>query len=157
MFNWTGGMMASALLTQGRSRAINAENPTGEKGKGGTAASLLGEGRKGAPCIPFIAPGEEKELARIEGTGVIQHIWMTVTDKLSEKNRFVFRDLVLRMYWDGEDAPSVECPLGDFFCCGFGASYPVHSMPVVVLPRNGFNCYFSMPFRKMARMNFDKI
>ena len=100
MFEWTGGIASAALLSHGRSRAINGENPMGEKGGGGMAASALGEGRKGSPCIPSIAPGEIKELARIDGTGVIRHIWMTVTDKLSEKNRFVFRDLVLRMYWD---------------------------------------------------------
>ena len=155
MFEWTGGSASAALLSHGRSRAINGENPMGEKGGGGMAASALGEGRKGSPCIPSIAPGEIKELARIDGTGVIRHIWMTVTDKLSEKNRFVFRDLVLRMYWDGEEMPSVECPLGDFFCCGFGRSYPVYSMPVAVLPRNGFNCYFSMPFRTGARITIE--
>lgn len=144
------GLMFTAILSHGRSRAINAENPTGEPGKGGMAESCLGKGRKGAPCIPNILPGETKVLAEIEGSGVISHIWITVTDKLSEKNRFVLRDLVLRMYWEEEKIPSVECPLGDFFCCGFGKSYPVHAMPVVVLPRNGFNSYFSMPFRKKA-------
>lgn len=147
---YTNGMMSAAFLSHGRSRAINAENPTGEKGRGGMAVSDLGPGRKGSPCIPGILPGETKELARIKGTGVINHIWITVTDKLSEKNRFVFRDLVLRMYWDGEEEPSVECPLGDFFCCGFGRSYPVNSMPIVVIPRSGFNSYFSMPFRTQA-------
>ena len=77
MFEWTGGIASAALLSHGRSRAINGENPMGEKGGGGMAASALGEGRKGSPCIPSIAPGEIKELARIDGTGVIRHIWMT--------------------------------------------------------------------------------
>ena len=31
------------------------------------------------------------------------------------------RNIVLRMYWDGEEAPSVEVPLGDFFCNRFAA------------------------------------
>ena len=155
MFDLSGGMIAAMMLTHGRSRTVNAENPTGEKGKGGMAASDLGKGRKGAPCIPNILPGETKMLAEIKGAGIINHIWMTVTDKLSEKNRFIFRDLVLRMYWDGAEEPSVECPLGDFFCCGFGRSYDVHSMPIVVLPRNGFNSYFAMPFREKARITIE--
>lgn len=155
MFSLSGGMNMAALLTHGRSGAVNAENPTGEKGKGGMSSGSLGAGRKGTPCIPEIYPGEEKVLAQIEGSGLIQHIWMTVTDKLSEKNRFVLRDLVLRMYWDGEETPSVECPLGDFFCCGFGRSYSVNSMPVVVVPRNGFNCYFSMPFQREAKVTIE--
>ena len=143
-----GGMTNAALLSGGQSRAVNAENPTGEKGKGGMMASRLGASRKGSPCIPEIKPGEIKVLADIEGLGIINHIWITVTDKISDKNRFVFRDLVLRMYWDEEETPSVECPLGDFFCCGFGKSYPVNSMPVAVVPHSGFNSYFPMPFRK---------
>ena len=51
----------------------------------------------------------------MDGPGVIQHIWITVTDRTSDRNRYILRDLVLRMYWDGEESPSVESPLGDFF------------------------------------------
>ncbi len=53
-------------------------------------------------------------MAEMEGPGVIQHIWMTVTDR-TEKDYYVLRDLVLRIYWDDEEEPSVESPLGDFF------------------------------------------
>lgn len=141
--------------TGGRSRAITAENPTGEKGGGGHAASGLGAGRKGSPCIPQLDSGETKILADIRGIGVIEHIWITVTDKTSGQNAFVLRDLVLRMYWNGEAAPSVECPLGDFFCCGFGQSYLVNSMPIVVNPTRGFNCYFPMPFGGRARITIE--
>lgn len=146
---------SAAMLTTGRSRAINAENPAGEKGGGGKAASCLGASRKGSPCIPEIKPNETKVLADIVGPGVIQHIWITVTDQISPKNRFVLRDLVLRMYWDGETSPSVECPLGDFFCCGFGKTYSVNSMPIAVIPRNGLNSYFSMPFRNRAKITIE--
>ena len=116
------------LLVKGRSRSINQENYTGEKGKGGMASSDLGPGRKGSPCIRKVEPGSTITLGEIQGPGVIQHIWITVTDRTSERNRYVTRDLVLRMYWDGEETPSVESPLGDFFCCGFGESYLVNSL-----------------------------
>ena len=56
-------------LTGGESRAINAENPRGEKGKGGTAASHLGPSRKGSPCIGEIKPGETALLGEMEGLG----------------------------------------------------------------------------------------
>lgn len=155
MFATIMGMEGLPLIQNARSRAINAENPNGEKGKGGMAASILGPSRKGSPCIPSIAPGETKVLAEMEGPGIIRHIWITVTDKTSEQNCFVLRDLVLRMYWDDEENPSVESPLGDFFCCGFAKAYPVNSMPVAVNPTRGFNCYFPMPFGKKAKITIE--
>ena len=99
--------------------------------------------------------GETVTLAETEGPGVIQHIWMTVTDRVSDKNRYVLRDLVLRFYWDGETSPSVESPLGDFFCCGFGVAYQVNSLPVVVNPTRGFNSYFPMPFGKSMKITLE--
>lgn len=143
------------LLREGKSRSINWENRRGEKGKGGMAASVLGPSRKGSPCIPLIKAGETVTLAETDGPGVIQHIWITVTDKVSEKNRYILRDLVLRFYWDSEKSPSVESPLGDFFCCGFGVSYPVNSLPVVVNPTRGFNSYFPMPFGKNMKITLE--
>lgn len=67
----------------------------------------------------------------------------------------ILRDLVLRMYWDDEEEPSVESPLGDFFCCGFGRECNVNSMPIAVVPSRGLNCYFQMPFRKKARITLE--
>lgn len=143
------------LLRTGKSRSINWENRTGEKGKGGMNCSELGPSRKGSPCIPLIGAGEYVILADINGPGIIQHIWITVTDQTSDRNRYILRDLVLRMYWDEEESPSVESPIGDFFCCGFGESYQVNSMPIVVNPTRGFNCYFPMPFAKKARITLE--
>ena len=111
-------------LTGGESRAINAENPRGEKGKGGTAASHLGPSRKGSPCIGEIKPGETALLGEMEGPGG-DRAHLDHRDGQDQRRRpFVLRDLVLRMYWDGEETPSVEAPLGDFFCCGFGQGWP---------------------------------
>jgi hypothetical protein len=147
-------MNSLILQKEGRSRCINEENPRGEKGGGGKAASNLGPGRKGSPCIQLLQPGETRTLAEIFGPGVIQHIWITVTDR-TEKDYYVLRDLVLRMYWEEEETPSVESPLGDFFCCGFARGCQVNSMPITVNPTRGFNCYFPMPFRKKARITIE--
>lgn len=147
------GLSTAPLMTRGKSRSICAENPRGEKGGGGKEASNLGIGRKGRPCVT-LPQGQDVEIANISGAGVIQHIWITVTDA-TDKGRFVLRDLVLRMYWDGEAQPSVETPIGDFFCNGFGARCKVNSLPIVVNPTGGMNCYFPMPFRKGARITIE--
>lgn len=154
-FIYSGGLSMLPRITGGKSRAVNAENPHGEKGKGGMAASRLGPSRKGAPCLPEIKPGETAVLMDLAGPGVIQHIWMTVTDKTSDTDCFVLSDLVLRMYWDDEETPSVESPLGDFFCCGFAHGCIVNSLPIVVNPSRGMNCYFPMPFHRHVRITLE--
>ncbi|MGE5599417.1 MAG: glycoside hydrolase family 172 protein [Bacteroidota bacterium] len=137
-------------LSEARTRSLSAENPAGSPGAGGKEASNLGPGRKGRPCLD-LSQGAATTLAEIEGPGIIQHIWFTVTDR-TEKGEFVLRDLVLRMYWDGEETPSVEVPLGDFFCNGFGLRANVVSLPIAVNPSGGMNCYFPMPFARSARI-----
>lgn len=150
-----GTLAGLACQRKGRSRAITAENPTGERGRGGMAAGELGPSRKGSPCLRDIEPGKTVTLADVEGPGIINHIWITVDWKTSDADCFVLRDLVLRMYWDGEEEASVESPLGDFFCCGFGRACRVSSMPMEVIPASGMNCYFQMPFGRRARITLE--
>lgn len=153
-FNQTISSMP--LLDKGVSRAITAENPKGEKGAGGQAYHpVLGQGRKGSPAIKLVKAGETVTLADIEGAGIINHMWITVTPKTDYNNMYVLRDIVLKMYWDGEENPSVEVPLGDFFCLGFGAVYKVNSALVSVNTRGGMNSYFQMPFKKAARIEIE--
>ena len=143
------------FIVNARSRAINAENPRGEKGAGGTAASHLGPSRKGSPCLKNVKAGETVVLGEIDGCGIINHMWMTVTDQTTPQDRYVLRDLVLRIYWDNSEVPSVEAPLGDFFCLGFGESYTVNSALVNVNPLRGMNCFFQMPFRTGAKITLE--
>jgi len=144
------GLSSAPLIRDEQTRLISPENPKGEKGAGGKAASKLGPGRKGRAYIG-LTTGETVSLAEINGPGIIQHIWLTVRDK-TDKGFFVLRDLILRMYWDNEKLPSVEVPLGDFFCNGFGTRCNVNSIPIVVAPSGGMNSYFPMPFNKSARI-----
>lgn len=130
----------------GRTRCINAENPHGEKGGAAREAGHLGPSRKGSPCLTQLPAGGSFTLMDIDGPGVIQHIWMTVTDKTSRTGPNVLRNLSLEFYWDGESNPSVLCPLGDFFCCGHAQSCQITSLPIAVNPNRGFNCFFPMPF-----------
>lgn len=142
-----------ALDRGDRSRSFTAENPTAAPGAGGRAASVLGAGRKGAPCLTIPA-GQTVTLADASGAGEIRHVWCTVAPH-TEAVGFVLRDLVLRAYWDGSDTPSVEVPLGDFFCNGNGQRSLVTSAQVLVAPTSGMNAYFRMPFHDGARITIE--
>jgi hypothetical protein len=143
-------------LSKARTRSISPENFTGEKGKGGmategtgaAAARDLGLGWKISPSIR-IGPGECRTLADIEGPGAIQHIWMTLTGH--------WRHSILRFYWEENENPSVECPAGDFFACGWNQYAQVSSLAVCVNPGSGLNCYWPMPFRRRARITLQNI
>lgn len=96
-----------------------------------------------------IQPGETLVLADLEGPGIINHIWNTS----ASLNPFSARALVLRIYWDNNEKPSVEVPLGDFFGVGLGAKKDFQSLPVSVSSygRSG-SCFWKMPFKKHAKI-----
>lgn len=100
-----------------------------------------------------IKPGETTEIARIKGAGIIKHIWITI----SCKDPMLRRNAILRMYWDGEKSPSVECPIGDFFGQGWGEKYNMVTLPLAVAPKEGnaLNCYFPMPFSDGAMITVE--
>lgn len=143
-------------LSDAKSRSITPENATGKPGAGAmcelengsakNAARDLGKGWKVNPYI-VLQPGETAVLADVEGPGCIRHIWMAVCG--------TWRDQILRMYWDGHKAPSVECPVGDFFCAGWQEFHQISTLAVCVNPAQGFNCYWSMPFRSHCRMTLE--
>ena len=144
-----------ALLAKGQTRSISAENFTGAKGEGGkstdgegaSCAKDLGPGWKISPCV-IIKARQVFTMAEIEGPGVIQHIWLTT-------HHMNWRKLILRAYWDGEETPSIECPLGDFFCMGWSERSFLQSLPIAVNPGCGMNSYWPMPFRKGARITIE--
>ena len=151
-------------LSDAKTRSISPENYKGEKGKGGMAdpanqdklnlansakeARDLGPGWKINPFIT-VKSGETFTIADIQGSGAIQHIWMTPSGN--------WRFSILRVYWDDETEPSIECPLGDFFGMGWGIYAPLVSSVVCVNPGSALNCYWVMPFRKKCRMTIENI
>ncbi len=138
-------------------RSISAENITGEPGKGGSipleqgtamnAARDLGIGWKVNPYL-ILQPGEVTTIADIKGPGTIEHIWMTPAAG-------DWRNMILRIYWDDCPIPAVECPVGDFFACGWGKYAQISSLAVCVNPSRSFNCYWAMPFKSHCRMTFE--
>lgn len=138
-------------------RQISAENPFGDKGGAciwepnpedpflphSRTAMELGKGWKVRPFIK-LKPGETATLADITGPGCINEFFITTDHDL-------LNELVLRIYWDGEEMPSVETTLGAFFAMGHDtAKHSVNSIPIVVCPRNACSSYWQMPFRKKA-------
>jgi len=157
------GLGNLALLREFESRSVCAENPDGARGAGGQVENHLGVGWKGRPCLTLDAD-QTATLADVEGPGLITHMWFTVRDvidvwieKTHQMHRIetILRDLVLRIYWDGQDAPSVEVPIGDFFCNGHAARSNIMSLPINVNPSGGFNSYWPMPFGKHCRITVE--
>jgi len=171
MFNGARmGLGSMAKLSDAVSRSISAENVYGEKGKGGMAlpdkcqeevkkigqgwnecgsARELGQGWKCRPCIPLPA-GTTTTIMDVKGPGVIQHMWFTLDANF-------YRDIIVRMYWDEETEPSVETPIGDFFCNAYKTRANILALPINVNPNGGFNSFFPMPFRKHARVTVENL
>lgn len=158
-------MGSLSRLSDAKTRSISPENFTGEKGKGGMAdpvknkdqrnvansahqARDLGVGWKVNPYIR-INPGETFTIAEIEGSGAIQHIWMTPTGN--------WQFSIIRFYWDDETEPSIEAPIGAFFGMAWNVFAPLNSLAVTVNPGSAFNCYWKMPFRKKCRITVENI
>lgn len=101
-----------------------------------------------------IADGQKRELFNIQGAGIINHIWITIAPPPEQLNR---NDIIFRMYWDGNEFPSVESPIGPFFGQGWNESYPFVSLPLAVGPVDGraMVSYFAMPFAKGARIEIE--
>lgn len=104
----------------------------------------------------YIKPGETRTFAELEGAGYITHIWMTYGNDgvKDEQEKFNLRKIYLNFYWDGEENPSVQAPLGDFFGMGHGVSRNFVSEPLQMSPQDGrsLNCWFVMPFSNGAKL-----
>lgn len=101
----------------------------------------------------FIDEHTKSELCNLKTSGIIKHIWMT----LASQDIYYLRKITIRMWWDGEENPSVECPIGDFFGVGHAKSVNFWSLPLSMGPRDGkgFNCFWSMPFSESARIELE--
>lgn len=136
--------------------SISPENKTGQKGAGGMsvdgtgayAARELGQGWKVNPYVQIPA-GEKMVIADVSGQGAIKHFWMT--DNAKEG-----RQLILRIFFDGQKKPAVEVPLSDFFCNADYREYrQLSSLAICVNPKRGLNCYFEMPYFKGFRFEIE--
>lgn len=126
-----------AKKRQGKRRRVSSYDPTGGN-----------DDRK------YIQPGETFTLADLTGAGCIRHIWMTLANEGFQVEKYAHRKIVLRMYWDGEQTPSVQAPLGDFFGMGHGITKNFVSAPLQMSPQDGqgMNSWWPMPYGNGARI-----
>ena len=103
-----------------------------------------------------VQAGETRVLMDVQGPGVITHIWITFLGPephpWAKEGCANHQEMLLRMYWDGNERPAVEAPVGDFFANSFGRRSEVISLPVAVEDADSYNCFWHMPFRKSARV-----
>jgi hypothetical protein len=129
-----------ATISEGRSNAVSSHAP----------------GFSNKDRITAIKPGETVEIAKMKGPAIINHIWLTFNEArpnwLEAGGSANPAEIVLRIYWDNATEPAVESPLGDFFAAGFGLRQEIISIPVIVEGGDGYNCYWTMPFYKNARI-----
>ncbi len=95
-----------------------------------------------------IMPGDTRTIGEVNGPGIIKHIWFTIAS--GETNHL--KKIVVRMYWDGEENPSVEAPVGDFFGLGLGRYFMYDSKFLSIGSQKALNASFPMPFRKSAKI-----
>ena len=93
------------------SRVSSFENLNGLKGRGGQSNATA----KGH-AFEDLKAGETKTLLDVTSAGIVQRIWMTISDR----SPVMLRSLRLRMYWDANSKPAVDVPLGDFFVAPAG-------------------------------------
>ena len=85
-----------------------------------------------------VDPGETLTVLDTDGPGLISHLWFTI----ASKEPYHLKRIVLRIYWDGEETPSVEAPIGDFFGLGLGYYHPWQSEMLSVGSVKDLNCFF---------------
>jgi len=95
-----------------------------------------------------VEPGASATLLEVSGAGVITHLWFTI----NSSDEHHLKSLLLRAWWDGEQTPSVEVPIGDFFGLGLGEYFTYQSALLAVAPVKALNSYFQMPFGTAAKL-----
>jgi len=134
--------LAKAPHPKTYSRWVSPENPSGEPGKGG----LTNKGAKGNAFF-IVPPGEKQVLFDVNGSGIINRMWLSGTIGINKEQRRAVR---IDMYWDGEKKPAVSAPIGDFFGIGLGMITRYDNELFSSPEARSFVFTVPMPFRKSA-------
>ncbi len=148
-----GGLADLARPHDGRSMRATSAHRSGPDGKYDPTAEVDPDSNWDNQNVQ---PGETKVLMDVQGPGVITHIWVTFLGPepqgWAKDGSANHQEMLLRIYYDGNDRPGVEAPVGDFFANCFGKRAEVISVPVVVEDADSYNCFWHMPFRESARV-----
>ncbi|MHA1369674.1 MAG: glycoside hydrolase family 172 protein [Promethearchaeota archaeon] len=104
-----------------------------------------------------IKPKESHEFPVLEGPGCIVNMWFTFTPyNISNVIKYcnpwkARKQIKIKIFFDGNKTPDVDCPIGDFFGVGFG-EYKEYQSKHLEETSGGYVCRFPMPFEKDARI-----
>ncbi|HWB28327.1 MAG TPA: glycoside hydrolase family 172 protein [Chitinophagaceae bacterium] len=125
------------------SRWSSPENLNGNKGAGG-AENNTAKGH----AFDAIEAGATKSLLNVQGTGVINRIWITIDNRSPE----MLRSLKIEIFWDNESKPAVSVPFGDFFATALSKTSTFQNSLFVSPEGRSFVCLIPMPFKKAAKV-----
>jgi D-arabinan exo alpha-(1,3)/(1,5)-arabinofuranosidase (non-reducing end) len=164
---WSGLAAAAAAGARGQSTTARPSAPVLSGGLGDLYFARGGRNQRSSSHdvsgrnndYVAVQPGTTATIADIAGAGYIRHIWITIATEEPD----YLRRCVLRAYWDGETAPSIESPVGDFFGVGHAKVSNYSSLPLNMVTggqpmrenRAAMNCYFPMPFARGARITVE--
>ncbi len=91
----------------------------------------------------------------MEGPGCVTSLWLTVADAYAQllvrRRVAAHQHLWILVYYDGEEAPAIEAPIGLFF--GNGTPRYVHfSSRFVGMTSGGYYSFLPMPFASSCRV-----
>ncbi|NJY61737.1 DUF2961 domain-containing protein [Salinimicrobium sp. CDJ15-81-2] len=139
--NVAGQSLYEMPQQQATTRWVTFENTDAQKGAGG----MENKGAKGH-AFERLKAGESVDLVNFDGSGLVNRIWLTISDRSPE----MLRSLKIEMFWDGEENPAVSVPLGDFFGIGLGKKAAFESALFADPEGRSFNCFIPMPFKEKA-------
>lgn len=137
-------LLATSLYADDLSHLMTLKNYTQERISSFDREGANDDGGRKNP----LKPGETRTIGDVQGPGIITHMWFTI----ATPEPYHLKQIVLRMYWDGDPLPAVEAPIGDFFGLGLGEYFVYESGPLSVGSQKALNCYFPMPFRRSAKI-----
>lgn len=83
---------------------------------------------------------------QLTGPAVIK----TLRARIESPERYAWRKVLLKVWFDDEAQPAILCPLGEFFGTGWQPN-EYASYPLGVIQGEGYS-FWAMPFRKVARI-----
>lgn len=153
----SGPMGSLAVPQNGRSMRATSTFREGADGNYDPNAPPKGDLEEKSNRDNFRIPGGQTHvLMDVEGPGIITHMWITFlgpeAHPWAKDGSANHQELLLRIYYDGNEKPGVEAPVGDFFAGCFGKRSEVISMAVITEGGDSYNCFWHMPFHKSARV-----
>ncbi len=95
-----------------------------------------------------IKPGDTKHVFTLNNGGRITGIEISPASSFAS----LYKNIIMKVFWDDETTPAIDCPVADFFGFAFGKP----SMQSLLIGTENNICYsfLPMPFDKKAKIEF---